>query len=171
MRSTRRSIYLFVAPLLLVACSYDVVEVQPSTITKKPTTTIEPGSDVRSGKSSTSPPCTKEILWYTKDSQVCAPASSRVTYRWQTIIERSDTTELMETCRSFFSTYEGQKLCDWMQKYINNIIAMKGPKDNCLTYWRNLLNNAARVAQTSKSATIGVAIEPFAAENSWVCHS
>jgi hypothetical protein len=143
-RSMRRSIYLLVASLLLVSCSNDVSEVQP--------------------------PCTQKILWFTKGSQVCAPTTRRGTYEWQTIIKASDTTAFMKTCRSFFSTSEGQLLCDWMQKYVNNIIAMNGPKDNCLTYWKNLLNNAARVAQTTKGLTVGSVIEPFAATNSWVCH-
>lgn len=127
-------------------------------------------SFVGSQKFTTSPPCTQKILWYTKGSQVCAPTTRRGAYKWQTIIKASDTTAFMKTCRSFFSTSEGQLLCDWMQKYVNNIIAIKGPKENCLTYWKNLLNNAARIAQTNKTATIGTAIEPFAAKNSWVCH-
>lgn len=127
-------------------------------------------SFVGSEKFTTSPPCTQKILWYTKGSQVCAPTTRRGTYKWQTIIKVSDTTALMKTCRSFFSTSEGQLLCDWMQKYVNNVIAIKGPKDTCLSYWKNLLNNAARVAQTTQRATVGTAIEPFAAKNSWVCH-
>jgi hypothetical protein len=120
--------------------------------------------------STTTPRCTQKLLWYTKGTQVCAPTTIRGTYKWQTILKQSDTTAFMKTCRSFFSTSAGLLLCDWMQKYVNNVITIKGPKDNCLTYWKNLLNHAARVAQTTKSATVGTAIEPFAARNSWVCH-
>lgn len=127
-------------------------------------------SFVGSEKFTTSPPCTQKILWYTKGGQVCAPTTRRGAYKWQTIIKASDTTAFMKTCRSFFSTSEGQLLCYWMQKYVNNVIAIKGPKDTCLSYWKNLLNNAARVAQTTKRATVGTVIEPFAAKNSWVCH-
>lgn len=128
------------------------------------------GSVTSAEKLTTTPTCTEKILWYTKGSQVCAPTTRRGAYKWQTIIKASDTRAFMKTCRSFFSTSEGQLLCDWMQKYVNNVIAIKGPKDNCLTYWKNLLNNAARVAQTNRTATVGTAIEPFAAKNSWVCH-
>jgi hypothetical protein len=121
-------------------------------------------------KSATTPKCTKKLLWYTKGSQICAPTKTLGTYKWQTSIKKSDTTKFMRTCRSFFATGPGKLLCDWMQKYVNNIIIMKGPRDNCLSYWKSLLDNAAMVAQTSKSATVGSAIETFAARYSWICH-
>ena len=117
-----------------------------------------------------SPKCTAKLLWYTKGSQICAPTRSVGIYKWQASMKKSDTTKFMNTCRSFFATAPGQLLCDWMQKYVNNILLMKGPRDNCLTYWKNLLDNAALVAQTNKSATVGSAITPYSAKYSGICH-
>ena len=151
---------LFLMPLVT---SPTVALAQPSSFKSSHTM-------VHSEKIATAPQCTQKILWYTKGTQICAPTTTRGIYSWQTSIKRSDTTAFMKTCRSFFSTAAGRMLCDWMQKYVDNVIAIKGPRNNCLTYWKNLLNNAARVAQTTKSATVGTAIEPFAAKNSWVCH-
>ena len=116
------------------------------------------------------PKCTTKYLWYTKGSEVCAPTKVRGVYKWQKSLTKSDTTKFMSTCRSFFSTAAGQLLCDWMQKYVNNVLTVKGPRDNCLDYWKGLLNSAALVAQTSKTATVGSAITPYATKNSWVCH-
>ena len=118
----------------------------------------------------TSPKCTQKLLWYTKGSEICAPTQTIGTYKWQASMKRADTTKFMKTCRSFFATATGQLVCDWMQKYVNNILTLKGPRDNCLTYWKNLLDNAAFIAQTNKSATVGSAISPYSAKNSWICH-
>lgn len=121
-------------------------------------------------KKTSTPKCTKKLLWYTKGSEVCAPTKTVGTYKWQKSMTKSDATKFMKTCRSFFSTSAGQMLCDWTQQYVNNIITVKGPRDNCLSYLKNLLNNAAAVAQTNKSATIGSALVPFTQRYSWICH-
>jgi hypothetical protein len=121
-------------------------------------------------KKATTPKCTKKLLWYTKGSQICAPTTRAGSYKWQTSMKKSDVTKFMKTCRSFFATSAGQMLCDWTQKYVNNIITMKGPRDNCLTYLKALLDNAAMVAQTTKSTTVGAALIPFSQKYSWICH-
>lgn len=118
----------------------------------------------------TSPKCTKKLVWYTKGSEICAPTKSVGSYKWQASMKRADTTKFMKTCRSFFATTYGQLLCDWMQKYVNNILTLKGPRDNCLTYWKDLLDNAALIGQTNKSATLGSLLSPYTAEHSWICH-
>lgn len=120
--------------------------------------------------SETSPKCEKKILWYTKGSEVCAPIKTIGIYKWQRSISKSDTTKFMKTCRSYFATPLGQMFCDWMQKYVNNVISLKGPRDNCLTYLENLVNNAVLVGQANKTVTLEAAITPFARKNSWICH-
>jgi hypothetical protein len=122
------------------------------------------------GQEAATPNCTTKYLWYTKGSEVCAPTKVQGVYKWQNSLTKSDTTKFMNTCRSFFSASAGQLLCDWMQKYVNNVLTVNGPRDNCLNYWKGLLNNAALVAQTSKTATVGTAITPYVTKNSWVCH-
>jgi hypothetical protein len=122
------------------------------------------------GYTAKKPTCTKSILWYTSDGEVCAPTKVAGQFKWQTSIKRSDTTSFMKTCRNFFSAKAGGLLCDWVQKYVNNIITFKAPRDNCLTFLKGLLNNAAYIAQTNKSATLGTAITPYATKNSWICH-
>jgi hypothetical protein len=47
---------------------------------------------------------------------------------------------------------------------------MKGPKDNCLTYLKNLLNNAVIVGSANKTATATDALLPYSNKNSWICH-
>ena len=118
----------------------------------------------------TSPVCAKKILWYTKGSEICAPTKTSGVYKWQVSIKKSDTTKFVKTCRSFFATPAGQLLCDWVQKYVNNIITLKGPRDNCLTYLKNLLDNAALIGQTDRSSTVGSALSPYSDKNSWICH-
>jgi hypothetical protein len=76
----------------------------------------------------------------------------------------------MKTCRSYFSTPAGKMLCDWTQRYVDNVITMKGPKDNCLTYLKNLLNNAVIVGSANKTVTVADALLPYSNKNSWICH-
>ena len=121
-------------------------------------------------KPSAATACTQKVLWFTKGPNVCAPTSTKGSYRWQVSIKKSDTVFLISTCRTFFSTVAGQMICDWIEKYVNNIVVMKGPKDNCISYWKKLLNNAALIGRANQSATLGSAIYPFMAKNSWVCH-
>jgi hypothetical protein len=116
------------------------------------------------------PKCTAKLLWSKEGQEVCAPAGTPSVMEWQRSISKSDTVKFMSTCRSYFSTSVGQWLCDWTQTYVDNMVAFKGPRDNCLTYWKNLLNNAALLARTSKTATIGSIITPYVEENSWSCH-
>ena len=120
--------------------------------------------------SATSPKCEKKILWYTKGSEVCAPTKTIGIYKWQKSISNSDTTKFMKTCRSYFATPTGQMFCDWVQKYVNNVISLKGPRDNCLTYLENLVNNAVLVGKANKTVTVESAVTPFAKKNSWICH-
>jgi hypothetical protein len=117
------------------------------------------------------PACTQKLLWYTKGSNVCAPTKVRSVYKWQASMKKSDTTKFMSTCRKFFSTKAGQMICDWVQKYVNNLIATKSPKDNCITYLQDLLNYLAVGAQTNKNITLEMILEPYLAKNSWICHS
>jgi hypothetical protein len=116
------------------------------------------------------PACTSKLLWYTKGSDICAPTSIKGAYKWQKSIKKSDTTQFMKTCRSYFSTPAGKILCDWTQRYVDNVITMKGPKDNCLTYLKNLLNNAVIVGSANKTATAADALLPYSNKNSWICH-
>ncbi len=116
------------------------------------------------------PACTSKLLWYTKGSDICAPTSNKGVYKWQKSIKRSDTTQFMKTCFSYFSTAAGKMLCDWTQRYVDNVITMKAPKDNCLTYLKNLMNNAAIIAATNKTASVGDALTPYSSKNSWICH-
>jgi len=116
------------------------------------------------------PACTSKLLWYTNGSDVCAPTSIKGVYKWQKSIKKSDTTQFMKTCFSYFSTSGGKMLCDWAQRYVDNVITMKAPKDNCLTYLKNLLNNAVIVASTNKTASVGDALLPYSNKNSWICH-
>lgn len=116
------------------------------------------------------PACTSKLLWYTKGSDVCAPTGIKGVYKWQRAIKKSDTTQFMKTCRSYFSTPAGKMLCDWTQRYVDNVITMKGPKDNCLTYLKNLLNNAVIVGAANKTATAADALLTYSNKNSWICH-
>ena len=128
-------------------------------------------SQIRANSFITSnPACTSKLLWYTKGSDICAPTSNRAVYKWQKSIKRADTTQFMKTCRSYFSTPAGKIICDWTQRYVDNVITMKGPKDNCLTYLKNLLNNAVIVGSANKTATAADALLPYSNKNSWICH-
>ena len=120
---------------------------------------------------SSTPACTQKLLWYTKGSNVCAPTKVKSVYKWQASIKKSDTTKFMSTCYKFFSTKAGQMICDWVQKYVNNLIVMKGPKDNCIKYLQDLLNYVAAGAQTSKTITLEMILQPYLDKNSWICHS
>jgi hypothetical protein len=114
--------------------------------------------------------CTSKLLWYTKGSDICAPTSTKGVYKWQKSIKKSDTTQFMKTCRSYFSTAEGKMLCDWTQRYVDNVITLKGPKDNCLTYLENLLNDAVLSAATNKTAKVADSLTFYSNKNSWICH-
>lgn len=116
------------------------------------------------------PACTSKLLWYTKGSDICAPTSIKGVYKWQKSIKKSDTTQFMKTCFSYFSTAGGKMLCDWAQRYVDNVITMKAPKDSCLTYLKNLLNNAVVFASTNKTASVADALLPYSNKNSWICH-
>lgn len=119
---------------------------------------------------SSSPPCTTKILWYTKGTQVCAPTSVKGRFKWQTYIKQSDTTPLIRQCRNVFSTREGNLACDWVQKYVNNMLAIRGPKDNCVAYIRGLLQYMALGALSTKAVTFEALVTPYATKNSWTCH-
>ena len=116
------------------------------------------------------PACTSKLLWYTTGSDICAPTSIKGVYKWQKSIKKSDTIQFIKTCRSYFSTAGGKILCDWTQRYVDNVITMKGPKDNCLTYLKNLLNNAVIFASTNKTGSAADALLPYSNKNSWICH-
>ena len=133
-------------------------------------TSAESKYEQSNGVNESKPKCTAKLLWSKAGQEVCAPAGTPSVMEWQRSISKSDTVKFMSTCRSYFSTSVGQWLCDWTQTYVDNMVAFKGPRDNCLAYWKNLLNNAALLARTSKTATIGSIITPYVEENSWSCH-
>ncbi len=114
--------------------------------------------------------CESKILWYTSGSDVCAYSADGKKFTWQKIIKRSDTSKMMSTCRTFFATASGRELCAWVDKYITNLERNKAPRDTCISYIKAMLDHAATVAQTSKSATLGSALTSYSRQHSWKCH-
>ena len=156
-------IKLSVAVLLFASVCFPLLQASASPVVATSTVNV---SRAPSG----TPACTKKVLWYTKGSKICAPRIIRGKYEWQTSLKKADTIQFMKTCRSYFSTLAGQMVCDWMQKYVNNLLTMKGPKDNCLNFWKDTLNNAVLLGTSNRNLTVGEILVPYTNKHSWICH-